>query len=148
MPLPDPLDSATAHGFRFLIDGIEVPKVIKIKGLKSEVDMIEMKQQTKDGKFVVRPMIGRPKSGKFTVTRGLTGDKSVTDWLKQVMKGDADGVRKTATVEVFDDTGQTIRTVEFKGVWVQFVEISTLKAGAIESVTEKLTLCFDESTVA
>ena len=148
MPLPGPLDSTAAHGFRFSIDGREVPKVIEISGLKSEVDVIETKQQTKDGKFVIRHLIGRPKPGNITVTRGLTEDASVADWLKQVMKGDADGVRKTATVEVVDNTGQTIRTLEFKNAWVQSVEISTLKAGATELATERFTLCFDESTVA
>ena len=148
MPLSDPLDSSAANGFRILIDGIEVPSVIEVERfLKSEVDTIEMKQQDKDGKYVVRTMIGRPKPGKITVTRGLTDDTSVADWLDKVMEGDGPGVRKTATVEVTDETGRTIRTLEFNNVWLQSVEISTLKAGATESATEKFTLCFDESTV-
>lgn len=148
MALADPLDSAAAHGFRFILDGIEVPKVIEVSGLKSEVDAIEMKQQTKEGKFVVRNMIGRPKPGKITVTRGLTDSKAITDWLKQVMEGDVAGARKTAAVEVTDYAGQAIKTLEFKNVWVQSIEVSTLKAGATEAATEKFTLCFDESTVA
>jgi phage tail-like protein len=146
--LPDPLDSAAANGFRFILDGIEVPKVIEVSGLKSEVDSIEMKQQTKEGKFVVRNMIGRPKAGKLTVTRGLTDSKTITDWLKQVMEGDQAGVRKTAAVEITDYSGQTIKTLEFKNVWVLSVELNTLKAGATEAATEKFTLCFDESSVA
>ncbi|MEI2765952.1 MAG: phage tail protein [Dermatophilaceae bacterium] len=147
MPLADPLDSAAANGFRFVLDGIEVPKVIEVSGLTSEVDKIEMKQQTKDGKYVVRNLIGRPKSGQITVTRGLTDSKSITDWLKTVMEGDVAGARKTAAVEITDFKGSTIKTLEFKNVWVQKVEVSTLKAGATEQATEKFTLCFDESTV-
>jgi phage tail-like protein len=148
MPLADPLDSAAANGFRFILDGIEVPKVIEVSGLKSEVDSIEMKQQTKDGKFIVRNMIGRPKAGKITVTRGLTDSKTITDWLKQVAQGALADARKTAAVEITDYAGETIKTLEFKNVWVQSVEVSTLKAGATEAATEKFTLCFDESTVA
>ena len=49
------------------------------------------------------------------------------------MEGDSPGVRKTATVEVTDETGRTIRTLEFNNVWLQSVEISTLKARATES---------------
>lgn len=147
MPLADPLDSAAANGFRFVLDGIEVPKVIEVSGLSSEVDKIEMKQQTKDGKYVVRQLIGRPKAGSITVTRGLTDSKSITDWLKTVMEGDVAGARKTAAVEITDFKGSTIKTLEFKNVWVQKVEVSTLKAGATEQATEKFTLCFDESTV-
>jgi phage tail-like protein len=147
MGLADPLDSAAANGFRFVLDGIEVPKVIEVSGLTAEVDKIEMKQQMKDGKYVVRNLIGRPKPGQITVTRGLTDSKSITDWLKQVMEGDVAGARKTAAVEITDYAGATIKTLEFKNVWVQKVEVSTLKAGATESATEKFTLCFDESTV-
>ena len=70
-----------------MIDGIEVPKVIEVSGLKTEVDKIELKQQTKDGKYVVRQMIGRQKAGEITVTRGLTDSKTITDWLKKVIGG-------------------------------------------------------------
>lgn len=148
MPLPDEIDSATANGFRFLLDGIEVPKVIEVSGLNSEVDKIEMKQQTKDGKFVIRNVIGRPKAGQLQITRGLTDSKTITDWLKQVMEGDLAGVRKTAAVEITDYAGQTLKTLEFKNVWVQKVEVSTLKAGSTEAATEKFTICYDESSVA
>ena len=148
MPLPDEIDSATANGFRFLLDGIEVPKVIEVSGLNSEVDKIEMKQQTKDGKFIVRNVIGRPKAGQLVVTRGLTDSKTITDWLKKVMEGDLAGVRKTAAVEITDYAGQTLKTLEFKNVWVQKVEVSTLKAGSTEAATEKFTICYDESSVA
>src|SRR6188472_1562754 len=133
MGLADPLDSAAANGFRFVLDGIEVPKVIEVSGLTAEVDKIEMKQQMKDGKYVVRNLIGRPKPGQITVTRGLTDSKSITDWLKQVMEGDVAGARKTAAVEITDYAGATIKTLEFKNVWVQKVEVSTLKAGATEA---------------
>jgi phage tail-like protein len=148
MALADPLDSSAANGFRFILDGIEVPKVIEVSGLSSEVDKIEMKQQTKEGKYVVRNLIGRPKAGQITVTRGLTDSKAITDWLKQVAEGDVAGARKTAAVEITDYAGETIKTLEFKNVWVQKVEVSTLKAGATETATEKFTLCYDESTVA
>ena len=148
MPLADPLDSSAANGFKFLIDGIELPKVIEVSGLKSEVDKIEMKQQTKDGKFIVHNLIGRPKAGEITVTRGLTDSKTITDWLKKVMEGDVAGARKTAAVELTDYKGQTLKTLEFKNVWVSSVEVSSLKAGATEAATEKFTLSYDESTVA
>ena len=42
-----------------------MPRVIEVSGLKTEVDKIELKQQTKDGKYVVRQLIGRPKPGEL-----------------------------------------------------------------------------------
>ncbi|MCK6067917.1 MULTISPECIES: phage tail protein [Microbacterium] len=144
----DPFDSSPANAFTVTIDGIEIPKVVEVSGLKTEVDKIELKQQTKDGKYIVRQLIGRPKAGQFTVTRGLTDSKTVTDWLKVVMEGDVAGARKTASVALLDYKGETIKTYNFVNCWVQSVELNSLKAGATEQATEKFTVCYDESSVA
>ena len=87
MALADALDSSAANGFIVTVDGIQIPKVNEVSGLKSEVDKIELKQQTSDGKYVVRQLIGRAKAGEFTVTRGLTDSKTITDWLKTGRRG-------------------------------------------------------------
>lgn len=147
MPL-DTFDSSSANGFIVTIDGIQIPKVTEVSGLKNEVDKIELKQQTSDGKYVVRQLIGRPKPGEFTVTRGLTESKTVTDWLKTVMEGDVQGSRKTASVALLDYQGTTIKTYNFVNCWVRSVEINSLKAGAAEQATEKFTVCYDESTIS
>lgn len=144
----DPFDSSPANAFTVTIDGIEIPKVVEVSGLKSEVDKIELKQQTKDGKYIVRQLIGRPKAGQFTVTRGLTDSKTVTDWLKVVMEGDVAGARKTAAVALLDYKGETIKTYNFTNCWVLSVELNSLKAGATEQATEKFTVCYDESSVS
>ena len=147
MALADPLDSAAANGFRVKIDGVQVPKVMEVSGLKNEVDKIEMKQQTEKGQYVVRQLIGRGKPGELTITRGLTDSKTVSDWLKTVMQGDVAGARKTASVELLDYKGETIKTYNFMNCWVRSVEIGSLKAGAAEQATEKFVVCYDESQV-
>ena len=105
----DALDTSAANGFIVTVDGIQIPKVNEVSGLKSEVDKIELKQQTSDGKYVVRQLIGRAKAGEFTVTRGLTDSKTITDWLKTVAEGDVAGARKTASVQLLDFAGQVIK---------------------------------------
>jgi phage tail-like protein len=147
MPLPDPLDSSAANGFIVTIDGIQVPKVIEVSGIKAEVEKIEHKQQTNDGKYVVRQLMGRPKPGEFTVTRGLTDSKTISDWLKTVAQGDVKGSRKTAAVAFLDYTGATLQSYNFTNCWVSSVEISAMKAGATEPATEKFTVAYDEMTV-
>ncbi|HEX7202244.1 phage tail protein [Arthrobacter sp. AK04] len=141
-------DNSPANAFTVTIDGIEVPRVIEVSGLKTEVDKIELKQQTKDGKYVVRQLIGRPKAGELTVTRGLTDSKTVSDWLKTVMEGDVAGARKTAAVALLDYKGETLKTYNFVNCWVKSVELNSLKAGATEQATEKFVICYDESTIS
>ncbi len=147
MALADAFDSSPAYAFKVTIDGIELPKVTEVSGLKNEVDKIELKQQLADGKYVARQLIGRAKTGEFTVTRGLTDSRTVTDWLNVVMKGDVAGARKTASIELLDYEGGTIKKYEFRNCWVRSVEVNSLKAGATEQATEKFTVCFDEAEV-
>jgi phage tail-like protein len=147
MPLADAMDSSPAYAFKVTIDGIELPKVTEVSGLKNEVDKIELKQQLADGKYVVRQVIGRPKAGEFSVTRGLTDSKTISDWLATVMKGDLSGSRKTASVELLDYAGASLKKYEFINCWVRSVEVNSLKAGATEQATEKFTVCYDEQKV-
>src|SRR3954463_3160097 len=126
MPLADPLDSSSANGFRVTIDRIQVPKVIEVSGIKSEVDKIELKQQMQDGKYVVRQLPGRQKAGEFTVTRGLTDNASATDWLKTVTQGDVGTARTTASIELLDYKGETLKTYTFLNCWVRSVEVNNL----------------------
>ena len=149
MPLPDAIDMGTAYAFSVSIDGVQVPQVIEVSGLKSEVDMVTYQQQTADGKYGARQMMGRQKPGQFTVTRGLTDSKTITDWLKAVMQGDLKGSRKTAEVVVYTTDAQPLRRMNFRNVWVKDVEMGgSLKAGSTEPLTEKFTVCWDEMEFA
>ncbi|WAX59082.1 phage tail protein [Jatrophihabitans cynanchi] len=147
MPLPA-MDISAGYAFIVKIDGVQVPEVIEVSGLKLEVDKIEFKQQTADGKFIVRQVMGRQKAGEFTVTRGLTDSKTITDWLDQVFKGQLASVRKTAEVSLMDYSGAPIKSYSFVNCWVKSVEISSLKAGSTEPATEKFTICYDEVKAA
>ena len=77
-------DNAPAYNFSVTIDGVQMPLVMEVSGVKMEVDKIETKQQVAaDGKYVTRQIPGRPKVGEFSITRGLTDSKAVLDWLKR-----------------------------------------------------------------
>jgi phage tail-like protein len=145
MPLPDSFDHPSAFAFKVTVDGIEIPNVTEVSGLKNEVDEIEIKQQLTEGKYVARQLIGRPKTGEFTVTRGLTDAGPVSDWLETVMEGDIGGARKSASVELLDHEGKTIRKYDFRNCSVRSLDISSLASGGIEPATEKFTVSFDES---
>ena len=149
MPLADAMDMATAYSFSVSIDGIEVPYVIEVSGLKAEVDMVTYNEQAKDGKYIARQVMGRMKPGQITVTRGLTDSKTITDWLKLVMQGDIKGARKTAEVCLYTSNGEPLKRLNFRNVWIKDVELGgSLKAGSTDPLTEKYTLCWDEMEYA
>jgi len=149
MALPDAFDLAGAYSFSVTIDGVQVPHVMEVSGLKTEVDKVTYQQQDSTGKFVTRQMMGRQKAGEFKVKRGLTDSKTVTDWLKAVTQGDLKGARKTAAVSIYSTDGVILKTLNYRNVWVKDVEIGgSLKAGSTEPLSESFTVCWDERDFA
>ena len=143
------MDMATAYAFSVSIDGVQVPHVMEVSGLKSEVDKVTYQQQTTDGKYIARQMMGRQKPGEFKVKRGLTDSSTITDWLKAVMQGDLKGARKTAEVVIYTSDNQALKRMNFRNVWIKDVEMGgTLKAGSTEPLSESFTVCWDEMEFA
>jgi|KBSSwiStaDraftv2_1062776.scaffolds.fasta_scaffold04182_9 phage tail-like protein len=146
MGLPD-LDHSAAHSFMVELDGVAVPDVIDVSGLKIEIDKIEMKSQDATGQYLARVVPGRKKTGELTVTRGVTANKAISDWFGKVHAGDLVGARKTAAVTLLDYTHAPIKKYTLTNCWVKSFEISSLKAGATEPATEKFVISFDDINV-
>ncbi|MGH2692773.1 MAG: phage tail protein [Actinomycetota bacterium] len=144
MPLAE-FDTGIGYSFKVELDGVQLPSVMEVSGLKREVDKIEVKENTADGKFVIRNMPGRYKAGEITVTRGLNELKSGEDWLKKAMQGQVSDIRKNGAVTILDHTGaNVVRRYNLLNMWVKSVEAGTLKAGDTSPLTEKWTICFED----
>ncbi len=68
MGLPD-LDTSVGWSFGFEFDGVTIKQIQEITGLKMESDVIELKHNRNDGKYVNKKLPGRPKAGEVTMTR-------------------------------------------------------------------------------
>lgn len=143
MPLPD-FDSSVGHSFGLEFQGVVIKQISEVTGLKFEQDVIELKQNTKDGKYVVKKLPGRPKPGEITLTRGLTDDRSFQDWVQKSHFGKMGEARKGGAVIVYDFEGQAIKRYNLTNAWPKGLEIGSLKAGDTSVLTEKLTVTFEE----
>src|SRR4030081_1403417 len=108
MPL-DPFDSLVGHSFGLDFAGIEIKQISEVSGLKIEQDVIELKQNTHDGKYMIKKLPGRPKAGEVTLTRGLTADQSFEKWIKDSRFGKMPASRKNGAIIVFDFEGAPIK---------------------------------------
>src|SRR5262245_26492736 len=109
------------------MDKHQAKGIMEISGVKQELDMIEVKTQTHDGKYVLAKICGRPKSGTVTLTRALTEDTQFADWLKEAEEGKLP--RGDATVVVYDTTLAPIMRYTLSECQPSGLEIGTLKAG-------------------
>lgn len=141
MPLPDTdFDVSVGWSFGFEFDGVMIKQIQEVSGLKMENDVIELKENTKDGKYVNKKLPGRPKAGEVTLTRGLTNDKSFEGWMKQSLLGDLKAGRKGGSLIVYDYTGTELKRYKMTNCWPKSLEIGSLKAGDTSVLTEKLTI--------
>ncbi|MFI6948014.1 phage tail protein [Streptomyces sp. NPDC050422] len=142
MPLPD-LDSSVGHSFGLEFDSVIIKQITEVSGLKMEQDVIELKQNTADGKYAIKKLPGRPKAGEVTVTRGLTEDNSFERWIKDSRFGRMMSARRNGAVIVYDYEGMPIKRYKLINAWPKSLEIGTLKAGDTSVLTEKLAITYE-----
>jgi phage tail-like protein len=146
MPLPE-LDSSVGHSFGLEFDSVLIRQITEVSGLKMEQDVIELKQNTTDGKYAIKKLPGRPKAGEVTVTRGLTEDNSFERWIRDSRFGQMTNARRNGSIIVFDFEGIPIKRYKLINAWPKSLEISTLKAGDTSVLTEKLAITYESMEV-
>ncbi|MGB5953232.1 MAG: phage tail protein [Ornithinimicrobium sp.] len=142
MPLPD-MDSAVGHSFGLEFDSVQIKHITEVSGLKMEQDVVELKQNGPDGKFMIKKLPGRPKAGEVTLTRPLTGDNSFDQWVKDSQFGKMSDVRKGGAIIIFDYEGEPVKRYNLVAAWPKSLEISALKAGDTSVLTEKMVVTYE-----
>ena len=137
------LDKAVGHSFGLEIDGVQIKQIQEISGLKMEQDVIELKQNSADGKYIIKKLPGRFKAGEITLTRGLTSDNSFDKWIKDSRFGKMGDARMGGSVQIYDFEGNPLKRYKLTNAWPKSLEISTLKAGDTSVLTEKLVITYE-----
>jgi phage tail-like protein len=143
----DELDKAVGHAFGLEVDGVVIKQINEVSGLKMEQDVIELKQNTNDGKYVIKKLPGRPKAGEVTLTRGLTGDNSFEKWVQAAQFGKMADARKGGAIIVYDYEGSPIKRYKLTNAWPKSLEIGALKAGDTSVLTEKIVITYERMEV-
>ena len=139
MPFPTG-DKGVGHSFGLEFDGITIKSINEVSGLKIEQDVVELKENGPDGKYVIRKLPGRPKVPDITLTRGLSEDQSFEKWVKDSQFGKMGDVRKGGAIIVFDYEGKAVKRYKLTNAWPKSLEIGSMKAGDTSVLTEKLVL--------
>ena len=131
-------DAVPANAFKCLV-GNEAVNVKEVSGLKKELDMVEIKTQSKEGHYQLRKLPGRQKPVTLTITRALTDNNLFTTWIGNIESGAPD--RRDVVVEVYGPGEMSAkRTYTVKNCQPSSVEVTQVQAGATNALDEKVTL--------
>lgn len=143
MPIAD-YDTLVGHSFGLEFDGVQIAAIQEVSGLKIEQDVIEVKENTADGSYVVKKMAGRKKAGEVTLTRGLTDDRGFEEWIEQSCFGKMSDARRGGAIVIFDTEGNEMKRFTMVNAWPKSLEIGSLKAGDTNVLTEKLVISYED----
>jgi len=135
-----PTDALVAQHFTIEIGSIEIAQFTEVSGLTSEVDVVELKENTSDGKPIIHKMPGAPKPPTITLKRAKSGSKDLWDWHKAMLDGRVLDARKEGSVVLKDFEGAEVSRYNFTGAWISKLSTSTLKSGSNEVLMEEVTI--------
>ncbi len=133
------MSMAISANFAIDIGGVAVPTVSEVSAPSLEIDVVEHKDVNDKGLYTIHRVPGKYKAGNITVTRHLkAGELGFEQWLLATWQGSPVGKQIGLTYK--DSAGQTVREVNFNFGMIKSVEMSNLKAGDTNAVTEKVTI--------
>lgn len=137
----------TASTFVIQVDGIQVASFSELSGINTEVEPVEYISTGTSG-ITHTKQYGKTKPPQVTLKRGLDTETYMWAWHQGVLQGDPTA-RKTCSLQLFaasvsPKSGQPLITYLLENAWPSKLEISGMKAGATELVTETVVLLCDQ----
>jgi len=130
-------DAVANNLFGVEIDGVTIAQFREVVGIQSTVQVIEHRENTKDGVHVIRKLPGNRASGDITLRRGKTADGGLWKWFKQVQDGDIDGARRNGSIVLFDFERGEVGRFNFTNGWPQKLSVASLAAVGNEVLIEE-----------
>jgi phage tail-like protein len=135
----DPRDALVAQRFKITVDGVEIATFQEVSGIVSELEVVTLKANDREGKPYVKQMIGAQKPPTITLKRAADSSKALWDWHKHALDGDLTSARKSGAITQMDFMNQPVAEYSFFDAWISKLEATGMKAGdntpSVESVT-------------
>ena len=139
-----PSDALAGYHYSIEIDGVTIAQFQEASGLTSELDVIELKENTKDGKYVIHKLPGNRKPPSITLKRAKNASKDLWDWHQKIYQGKVSDARKNGSVVLYNYDHSEVARYNFVNAWPSKISTSTLKAGSNDILTEEVTIVCEE----
>jgi phage tail-like protein len=106
-------DPFVIYNFRVEIDGITRAAFQEASGFDSTIDIIEHREGGEN--TTVRKLPGLTKYSNITLKWGITDDRELYDWHRQIVEGDM--LRKNGSIVMLDRKGEEVARWNFVRAW-------------------------------
>ncbi len=137
-------DAFAARHFAVEIDGTQVAQFTEVSGITSEMDVIELKENSKDGKPIIKKLPGARKAPTITLKRAKNASMDLYNWHKDMLDGKVSKARKNGSIILFDYEHGEVARWNFENGWISKLTTSALKSGANEVITEEATIVCED----
>ena len=133
----DPVISAM---FSLELEGRLTGFFTEVSGIGSETEVTEMKLMGENNQEIVRKIPGRLKWGDVTLKRGITNNKDMWDWRKEVEQGNVSSARINGTIRMFDQEGTLVAEWTFDKGFPSKISGPSPKSDSNEVAVEEITI--------
>ncbi len=144
LPTATANDALAARHFAVEIDGTQIAQFSEVGGISSELDVIELKENSKDGKPVIKKLPGARKAPTITLKRAKNVSMDLYNWHRDMLDGKVTKARKNGSIILYDYEYGEVARWNFENGWVSKLTTGGLKAGSNEVVTEEATIVCED----
>ena len=144
MAVGDLKDPAGSYNFLVEIDGITRAAFRECTGLESTVETVEYREG--GGNLTTRKLPGRTSFGNITLRWGITDDRELYDWHREVVDGATE--RRNGSIVLLNRRGEEIRRWNFERAWPPRYQGPEFNAEGNEIAIETLELAHEGLALA
>jgi phage tail-like protein len=132
-------DPFVTYNFLVEIDGITRAAFQEASGFDSTIDIIEHREGGEN--TTVRKLPGLTKYSNITLKWGITDDRELYDWHRQIVQGDM--LRKNGSIVLLDRKGEEVARWNFVRAWPSKWDGPDLNAEGTDVAIEMLELAHE-----
>ena len=140
MPTGTRNDPYRAYNFKVQIDGTDVAGFSEAGGLTFDVDPVEYREGN-DVPLHVRKLTGLRKFSNITLKRGLTDNKELWEWYKEVLNGAPE--RRDGAIVLMNEDRDEVQRWNFENGWISKWEGPSMNATSNDVALEMIEICVE-----
>lgn len=135
-------------GYHFFVEvqGKLLGSFREATGLSSESEKIEYKASGPKGEEITITQPGRTKYPDIVLKRGLTSNRDMWEWRKEIEDGKFKDSKKNGSIILYSQSHEEVARWNFENAWPLKVEGPGLNSGNNEIAVESLTLAVSRTT--